>query len=71
MKLVRGFTLFEVLIYVAIFSIVIYFIGGFAYNIYMGKDRIEALQDINTNGRFMIDTVSQYIEKSTNISTNE
>ncbi len=65
-----GFTLFEVLIYIGILSIVIYFIGGFAFNIYKGKDRIEALQDINSNGRFMTDTVSKYVEQSTQMIVN-
>lgn len=67
----RGFTLFEVILYVAIMSIVIYFVGGFAYNIYMGKDKIEAIQEINSNGRFMMDTMTRAIEKSTIINKTE
>jgi Tfp pilus assembly protein FimT len=67
----QGFTLFEVVVYVAIFSIVIYFIGGFGYNIYMGKDRIEALQDINANGRLMLDSMSQAVEQSTGVDVGE
>ncbi len=70
MNFKAGFTLFEVLIYVGILSIIIYFIGGFAYNIYMGKDRIEALQDINNNGRLMLDTISRYIEQAQTINSS-
>lgn len=62
-----GFTLFEVVVYVAIFSIVIYFIGGFAYNIYLGKDKLTAIQDINTNARFMLDEISRAVEQSSSI----
>ncbi len=64
----KGFTLFEVLIYVAILSVILYFVGGFAYNIYMGKDKIEAIQKVNENGRFMLDTISDYVEKATEIN---
>lgn len=64
----KGFTLFEVILYVAILSIVVYFIGGFAFNLYMGKDRIENVQEINTNGRFMIDTMTSAIEQSISVT---
>lgn len=67
----RAFTLFEVIIYVAIFSVVMYFIGGFAYNIYMGKERISAIQDINTNGRFIMDTMTSAIEQAEIININD
>lgn len=70
MKLKNGFTLFEVIIYVAILSIIMYFIGGFAYNIYVGKDKVEALQDINNNGRLMLDTISRYIEQAETINSS-
>jgi prepilin-type N-terminal cleavage/methylation domain-containing protein len=63
----HGFTLFEVLIYVAILSVVLYFVGGFAYNIYMGKDRINAVQDLNSNGRFMLDTITSNVGDSLSI----
>jgi Tfp pilus assembly protein PilE len=68
MKFDRGFTLFEVLIYVGIFAVVFYFIGGFAYNIYMGKDRIAAQQDINNNARFMLNSISDSVEQSSSIN---
>ncbi len=67
----RGFTLFEILLYVAILAIVAYFIGGFAFNIYNGKERISVIQDLNDNGRFMIDTMTKAIEQSTNINGTE
>lgn len=66
----RAFTLFEVIIYVAILGIVVYFIGGFAYNVYMNKERISALQEVNSNGRFMIDTMTRAIEQSTEINAD-
>jgi Tfp pilus assembly protein PilE len=69
MNLRNGFTLFEVILYVAIFSVIMYFIGGFAYNLYMDKDRLDALQDINSNGRFLMDTMTQSIEQSTTLET--
>lgn len=67
----RAFTLFEVILYVAILSTVMYFIGGFAYNLYMGKEKINALQDINTNGRFMLETMTRAIEQAEVININE
>jgi Tfp pilus assembly protein PilE len=65
----KGFTLFEVILYVAIFSIVAYFIGGFAYNLYTGRDRIVAQEEINTNGRFMLDTISSAVEQAVSVSS--
>lgn len=65
----RGFTLFEVILYIAILSVVVYFVGGFAYNLYQGKDKIEALQEVNSNGRFMLDTMTRSIEQATAINT--
>ena len=44
-----GFTLMEVILYLAIAGTVLYFIGGFAFNAIFGKSKIEAYQDINTN----------------------
>ena len=68
MKFNTGFTLLEMLIYVAIFSVIMYFIGGFAYNIYLGKDKLTALQDINTNARFMLNAISDSVEQSTGVT---
>lgn len=73
MLFTKGFTLFEVILYVAIFAIVAYFIGGFAYNLYTGRDRIVAQEEINTNGRFMLDTITRAVEQAdyvTNSSPN-
>lgn len=67
----RGFTLLEVVVYVAILSVIIYFIGGFAYNIYTNKDRVETVQEINSNGRFMLDTLTQAVEQSESITIEE
>ncbi len=67
----RGFTLFEVILYVSILGIIIYFVGGFAFNIYSSKSRTENLQDINTNARFMLDTITQNVEQSDNVIIDE
>lgn len=64
----RGMTLLEIVIYVAILGIVLYFVGGFALNAIFGKDRIANSQDINANGRFMLNTIFDDVEEATAVS---
>ncbi|MFA6446453.1 MAG: prepilin-type N-terminal cleavage/methylation domain-containing protein [Candidatus Paceibacterota bacterium] len=64
----KGFTLMEIIIYIAILGIVMYFVGGFALNAISNRDKIQNSQDINDNGRFMMTTISDQIQSADSIN---
>lgn len=61
---VRGFTLIEAVLYLAIAGTVLYFISGFTFNAIFGKSKIETIQDVNQNNRSVLDEISNTIGDS-------
>ena len=64
----RGFTLIEVIIYVAIFAIVLYFIGGFVFNGVTSSSKIQSWQEVNDSGRFVTQKILESVQSSQGIN---
>lgn len=64
----KGFTLIEVILYLAIAGIVLYFISAFAFNSIFGKSKIESVQEINQNGQSILNEISKDIVDSIEIN---
>jgi prepilin-type N-terminal cleavage/methylation domain-containing protein len=69
----RGFTLIEMILYLAIAGTILYFIGGFAFDAIFGKSKIETVQDVNQNSQAVLDEMSKTINDSLEVigSTGE
>ena len=64
----RGFTLIEVVIYIAIMGIVLFFIGGFIFNGVVGSSKIQSWQDVNDNGRFITAKILETVQSSQGVN---
>jgi type II secretory pathway pseudopilin PulG len=64
----KGFTLIEAILYLAIAGTVLYFIGGFAFNIFFGKAKVESIQNVNQNIRSVLDNISTSVGDSAEIN---
>jgi len=64
----RGFTLIEVIVYVAILSIILFFIGGFIFNGINSSSKIQAWQEVNDNGRFITNKILESIQSSQGVN---
>jgi len=63
-----GFTLIEVIIYVAILGIILFFIGGFIFNGVNSASKIQAWQEVNDNGRFVENKVLEAVQSSQGVN---
>lgn len=63
-----GFTLLELLIYVAVLSIVTMVIAGAFLSITQGRARVEAASEVNANLRFAIERIGQDIRGASAVS---
>lgn len=57
-----GFSLLELLLYVAILAIITTFISGAFFSINQGRARVEASTEVNSNLRFAIEKMTQDIK---------
>ena len=64
----RGFTLIEIIIYIAILAIIMYFIGGFIFNGVNSGSKIQAWQEVNDNGRFVENKVLEAVQSSKGVN---
>lgn len=64
----KGFTLIEAVLYLAIAGTALYFIGGFAFNAFFSKQKIETIQEVNQTTRSVLDEVSSTIGNSLEIN---
>ena len=64
----RGFTLLEAVLYLAIAGVVLYFVGGFAFNAFFGKGKIEATQNITEDSRGVLDNMSHSFENASGVN---
>ncbi|MEI6397077.1 MAG: prepilin-type N-terminal cleavage/methylation domain-containing protein [Candidatus Taylorbacteria bacterium] len=64
----RGFTLIEIIIYVAILAIILYFISGFIFNGVNSSSKIQAWQEVNDNGRFISNKILEAVQSSKGVN---
>ncbi len=64
----RGFTLIEIIIYIAILAIIMYFISGFIFNGVNSGSKIQAWQEVNDNGRFVENKVLEAVQSSKGVN---
>jgi Tfp pilus assembly protein PilE len=62
--LVTGFTLIEVILYLAIAGTVLYFISGFSFNAIFDKSKIEVLQDVDQTSQLIFDDINSTISEA-------
>lgn len=64
----KGFTLIELVLYLAIAGTVLYFISGFTFNALFGRSKIETIQEINQNSRLILDDITSTIGDSAGVN---
>jgi prepilin-type N-terminal cleavage/methylation domain-containing protein len=64
----RGFTLLEMVLYLAIAGTVLYFISGFTFDAIFGKAKIDTVQDVGQNNRSILDEIGNTINNSVEIN---
>ena len=64
-----GFSLLEILIYIAVIAVVTTAIGGVFLSVAAGQARADALAEINSNIRFALDKINQDISAASVITT--
>jgi Tfp pilus assembly protein PilW len=64
----KSFTLIELLIYIAIISLVLVSITGFFWNIVLGNIKENAYQEVQQNSRFALTKITQQIKKAIGIN---
>lgn len=66
-ELQKGFSLLELLIYIAILAIISTFVTGAFFSINQGRARVEAATEVNSNLRFAIEKMSQEIKSASTV----
>ena len=66
-KMVRGFTLIELIIYIAIVGGMLVLITGFLWNILFGNIKETSYQEVQQNARFALTKITQETKKATGI----
>jgi type II secretory pathway pseudopilin PulG len=64
-----GFSLLEILIYIAVIAVVTTAIGGVFLSVAGGQARADAMAEINSNLRFALDKINQDISAASAITT--
>ena len=65
----QGFTLVELIIYIAILAGILVLVIGFLWNVIFGNVKETAYQEVQQNGRFAIAKITQEIKKATGINS--
>ncbi len=63
----KGFTLIELIIYIAVFVIVITLITGFVFNLIRVQARIKANKEVTENNQRAIETISRHLKHAQGI----
>lgn len=64
----KGFSLLELLLYVAVLAIITTFISGAFFSINQGRARVEAATEVNANLRFAVEKMTQDIKSASAVS---
>lgn len=64
-----GFSLLELLLYIAVLSIVMTMLVGVFFSINRSRGRVEAQSEVNSSLRFAVERIGQDIKSSSQIST--
>jgi len=64
----RGFTLIEIIVYVAILAIILSFISGFIFNGVNSSSKIQAWQEVSDNGRFVENKILEAVQSSQGVN---
>ncbi|OGM93720.1 hypothetical protein A2524_01295 [Candidatus Wolfebacteria bacterium RIFOXYD12_FULL_48_21] len=64
----KGFSLLELLLYIAILAIIMTFITGAFFSINQGRARVEAATEVNSNMRFAVDKIAQDIKAASAVA---
>lgn len=67
LKKKKGFTIIELVIYTAIVTVVLLVISSFIIDIMSSKSKAMAIQEVNQNGRFIINKISIEARKAKSI----
>jgi len=67
-KTTIGFTLIEVILYLAIAGTVLYFVSGFTFNAIFGKAKIDTVQDVGQNNRSVLDEIGDAVGNSIEVN---
>lgn len=65
----QSFTLIELLLYIAIISLVLVSITGFFWNVASGNIKEKSYQEVQQNGRFAMTKITQEIKKAVGINS--
>jgi len=65
----KGFTLIEFLIYIAIVGVILVIIVGFLWNTILGNIKETCYQEVQQNTRFALAKITQEIKKATGINS--
>lgn len=63
-----GFSLLELLLYVAVLAIITTFITGAFFSINQGRARVESATEVNSNLRFAIEKITQDIKHASSVA---
>lgn len=63
-----GFTLIEIVVYVAILGVVLFFVSGFIFNGAVSTSRIEDWQEVNDTGKFITTQILDAVQSSQGIN---
>jgi Tfp pilus assembly protein PilW len=66
--MLKGLTLIEILLYIAILSFFLLMVIGFIWNFIFGNIKERAFQEVQENGRFAMTKISQEIKKAIGIN---
>lgn len=61
MRNIKGFTLIELIIYIAIVSVVLVLVTGFSFNILYGNIKTQAVRETQQNARFALEKITRSI----------
>lgn len=64
----QGFTLVELIIYIAIFAVILVLITGFFWSIIFGNIKESSLREVQQNGRFALTKITREIKKAAGIN---
>ena len=64
-----GFSLIETALYLAIVGTAMYYVGGFAVNSVVGKNKVQSIQDVNQVARSVMDQISSTVESAVEINS--
>jgi len=65
----KGFTLIELIIYIAILSMILVFTSGYAWDVIYGKTKTTAFREVQQNARFVMEKMTRTIRDGSDPST--